>query len=198
MKKFVKSALVLSLLSSCAMAEVIFDLGAQQLSNSVDGNYVDATYDAGDSIVSTGLAHVDGYYRAKEQSTGHFGVQVKQPQSQWAVSFNMYVYIDAGAEGSSLILTSSSGQAVNIYIDYNKISVAGTTMDADTSAGKVISGSIEMNGNTIDIVINGSYEFHVEKPNFKLEQFNMILATESSTFIERTDKLNNLTISTSN
>lgn len=198
MKKYLKLTLLVTLFSNMLMADVVFDLGAQQLSNSVDGEYIDATYDAGDSIISTGLAHVDGYYRAKDHRTGHFSVQVKQPQAQWAISFNMYIYIHSGGEGSSMTLTSSSGQAVNIYIGYGYISVAGTTIETNINGESILSGSIQMNGNNIDIIINGSYVFHVEKPDFKLRQFNMILGTEKGINISLIDKLNNLTISTSN
>ena len=199
MKKYLKFTLLMTLLSNLLVADVVFDLGAQQLSNSVDGDYIDATYDAGDSIVSTGLAQVNGYYRAKEYRTGHFSVQVKQPKTQWAVSFNMYVYLAFNrADGSSITLTSSNGQAINIYIEREHIAVEGTTLDTGLSGGEVISGTIQKNGNNIDIIINGSYVFHISKPNFKLEQFNIILATDSSNYIDYIDKLNNLTISTSN
>ena len=184
-----------ALFSNLLMAEVVFNLGVQQLSNSVEGNYKDSTYDVGTAIVSTSMAFVEGAYLPKAYSTGSFSVQIKEPKPQWAVSVNMYSYLNN--DGSSITLLGSNGQSTAVFFDYQKISVEGTTItDNMFGLGETINVTIQMNEGSIDFVINGEYTFRVSKPGFQLAQVNVLLATErgSGVYI---DRLNNIAISTS-
>ena len=103
MKKILKSTLLITALSSSLMAEVQFDLGAQQFSNSVLGNYKDSTYDLEKSIASTGLAYIDGGYKPKKGRAGSVKAQVKEPKPHWGVSFAMYCYIFNDGCGVNLL-----------------------------------------------------------------------------------------------
>jgi len=195
MGKYFKYMIVSVLLSNLLMADVVFDLGAQQFSNSVEGNYEDSTYDVGVAIVSTSMAYVEGAYLPKATSTGNFSVQIKDPKPQWAVSVNMYNYLYS--DGSSITLLGKNGQTTAIFFAYQKISVEGTTIaDNEFINGETVNVTIQMNEGNIDFVVNGEYTFSVAKPGFQLAQVSMMLATDRSSG-SSVDRLNNIAISTS-
>lgn len=211
MTKFIKTILFTTVLTSSLFSDVVFDLGAQQFyycaTTITDKNgdnvpqYVEASYDVGSAIVSTGLASVDGYYRPMDYSSGHFSVQIKEPKSKWAVNFNMYA--DLYMEGCSVQFLSDNGQSITVHFDNDTISVAGEEKTDKyfsrglTGAYSDISGDIQMNGDTIDITINGKNKFSIKKPNFKLAKVDISLYTEGSQYISQIDKLHSLTIATS-
>lgn len=192
MKKLLISTYILASLSGALNAKVVFDMGAQQLSNSVEGNFKDSTYDVGDALVSTALAFKDGAYQPKDvaNSAGSFKVQVKEPQAKWAVTFAMRCNFNYGGCGVSLL--GSNGKAVSMFFADDTISVGGKKIIDEKFANypsytKSINGSAEMDGDTIKVVINGQYDFNITKPNFKLAHVNMSVA--------RIDRITNLAVS---
>ncbi len=198
-------------LSSSLLADIVFDLGAQQFyycaTTITDKNgdeqpqFKEASYDVGTAIVSTGLASINGYYRPDNYQSGHFGVQIKEPKAKWAVNFSMYAYL--GSDDSSVQFLSENGQSFTIHFDNDTISVNGEKKtDEAFSAGILnsetdISASIYVNGDNIEVIINGDNKFIVKKPNFKLAKVDISLYTDNDDFIYKTDKLHSLTISTS-
>ncbi len=206
MTKLIKTLLLTASLSSSLFSDTVFDLGAQQFYYCVtdvtndDGTtsdqYVNASYDVETAIVSTGLISEDGYYRPASSRSGHFGVQLKEPKSKWGITFSMYAYLHN--DGCSIQLLGESGQAVMVHFDYVAISYEGKEIEInDFTYGENISGTIMMNGDNIDIIINGHTKFSIKKPNFKLAKVNLSLYTDTSSSIGRIDKLHSLTISTS-
>ena len=192
MKKLLISTYILASLSGALNAKVVFDMGAQQLSNSVEGNFKDSTYDVGDALVSTALAFKDGAYQPKDApiSSGSFKVQVKEPKDKWAVTFDMKCKV-ANNAGCSASLLSSNGKAVSMFFADDTISVGGKKIIDDdfTNSGGLsgINCSAEMDGDTIKVVINGQYDFNITKPNFKLAHVNISVGHE--------DKITNLAVS---
>ncbi len=206
MTKLIKTLLLTASLSSSLFSDTVFDLGAQQFYYCVtdvtndDGTtsdqYVNASYDVGTAIVSTGLISEDGYYRPADSRNGHFGVQLKESKSKWAINFSMYAYLYD--DGCSIQLLGESGQAVTIHFDYYAISYEGKEIKINGfHGGEDISGSIMMNGDNIDIIINGHTKFSIKKPNFKLTKVDISLFTDTSSSNVYIDKLHSLTISTS-
>ena len=215
MTKLLRTALLTAVFATSLFSEVVFDLGAQQFyysatpittkgtdsdGNSIDVNesqYVEASYDLNKSIASTGLASVDGYYRPKGGRSGHFAVQIKDPKPKWGVTFSMYAYLDA--DGCGIQLLSADGQTISVHFDYGSISAAGVKKaDSDFRNKEDISGDIQMNGDTVEITINGKYKFSINKPGFKLAKVDVSLQTEARSDYEYyIDKLNNLSISAS-
>jgi len=177
MKKIIKSTLLITALSSSLMAEVQFDLGAQQFSNSVLGNYKDSTYDLEKSIASTGLAYIDGGYRPKKGRAGSVKAQVKEPKPHWGVSFAMYCFV--GTDGCGVNLLGSNGHAINIFFEYDHIRAEGTDVafDGGFRDAETINGTVDGNGDDITIVVNG-HTFTVNKPNFKLAHVELNVASE--------------------
>lgn len=179
MKKLLISTYILASLSGALNAKVVFDMGAQQLSNSVEGNFKDSTYDVGDALVSTALAFKDGAYQPKgvADSAGSFKVQVKEPQAKWAVTFAMQCDFGYQGGGCGVSLLGSNGKAISMFFDADTVSVGGKTIKDDgfTKTGDVssINGSAEMDGDTIRVVINGQYDFNITKPSFKLAHVNL-------------------------
>jgi len=176
MKKILKSTLLITALSSSLIAEVQFDLGAQQFSNSVLGNYKDSTYDLEKSIASTGLAFIDGGYKPKKGRAGSVKAQVKDPKPHWGVSFSMYCFV--GYDGCGVNLLGSNGHAINIFFEYSHIRVEGTdVVNSAFGDAETISGTVDGNGDDIKIVVNG-HTFTVNKPNFELAHVELNVASE--------------------
>jgi len=176
MKKILKSTLLITALSSSLIAEVQFDLGAQQFSNSVLGNYKDSTYDLEKSIASTGLAYIDGGYRPKKGSAGSVKAQVKDSKPHWGVSFAMYCYLNR--DGCGVNLLGSNGHAINIFFEHSHIRVEGTDVrDTSFYDAETINGTVDGNGDDIKIVVNG-HTFTVNKPNFELTHVELNVASE--------------------
>ena len=199
MKKILKTILLATALTSSLMAEIIFDLGAQQLSESQKGSYKLSSYDLGKSIVSTGLASGEnGAYQARPYSSGSFTAQIKEPKSNWGVTFNMYCYLYDDGCGTTLI--DEDGNTINIALERSSISVEGNQTIIDTiSRTTNIQGSIHTikNSNEIEIIINGAYKYRVTKPNFKIAQITLSIATDNSNLINMIDKIHSLVISAS-
>ncbi len=206
MKKFVKSALLLSVLSSCAMAETVFDLGAQQFYNSVtpEKHYQDASYDLGTSFASTGLAFIDGGYKPKAGRSGSVKAQVKDPKPHWGVSFSMYCHIYYDGCGASLV--GSNGNAINIHLDKNYLRVNGIEVDGHLDNGNVnefyaettVDGVVSGNDDNISVVVNG-HQFNFIMPNFKLAHVELNVASEGTYSHDEglIDSINGLVITSS-
>ena len=198
MNKIIKTTLLTTLLSSTLMAEVVFDLGAQQLSNAQDGVYKLSSYDVGESIVSTGMVSIDGAYHTKAGRRGNVSVQLKEPKSNWGVTLSMYCYLDS--DGCGITLLSESGASINISMDYQYLSIdtnktASNQFINDTD----IHGSIQQIQDSDDISINiNGFQHIVTKPAFKLAHINISLSAVKANYDYKLDSINSLAISTSN
>lgn len=191
MKKIFKTTLLTTLLFSPLMADMVFDLRAQQFSNSLEGKFKDSTYDVGESIVSTGLAYVNGYYRPVNYGIGGIQVRVKEPKPNWSITFDMYSYLEA--DGFGVLLQDPDGHAINLAFGWKYIALDGEKKVIDSFyRGEQINCTIQKHGNTIDIVVNGQYKFTTTKEKFDLSYVNITLSS-----VELSDKLNSLSISTS-
>jgi len=199
MNKILKSTLVATLISSTLMADVLFDLGAQQLSESQAGTYKLSSYDLGKSIVSTGMASgADGAYRPKNYGAGGITAQIKEPKANWGVTFNMYCYLDADGCGATLI--GANGNTINIALAFRSISVEGNESKYENFYREEnIYGSVQTikDSDEIEIIINGKYKYRVTKPNFKVAQVALSVGTEGSATNNRIDKVSSLVISAS-
>jgi hypothetical protein len=199
MNKILKSTLFATVLSSTLMAEVLFDLGAQQLSESQAGTYKLSSYDLGKSIVSTGMASgADGAYRPKRQGSGSITAQIKEPKANWGVTFNMYCYLNNDGCGATLI--GANGNTINIALSYNSISVEGNKSTyTNFYNAENIYGSVQtiQDSDEIEIIINGAYKYRVTKPNFKVAQVALSVGTEGSATDYHIDKVTSLVISAS-
>jgi len=203
MRKMMLGLLVLMAVVS-AKAEMVFDLGAQQFYYPItrvtdtDGNdhlqFVEASYDTGKAIVSTGLASVDGYYRPADYKNGYFGVKIKKPKARTAIAFSMYCYLHV--DGCSIEMVSNRGSAFTLDFSDKKISVDGKVMPVDYfHKGTNINGSIEVDPEQILITINGRYVFTLDRKDFILFKLNISLYTERDYYRSHIDKLMGLTVS---
>ena len=191
MKRILKATLLTTLLFSPLMADMVFDLRAQQFSNSLEAKFKDSTYDVGDSIVSTALAYVNGYYRAQTYGIGGIQVRVKEPKPNWSITFDMYGYLEY--DGVGVMLQDPDGHAINLAFGWKYIALDGEKKVIDSFyRSEQINCVIQKQGNTIDIVINGQYKFTTTKEKFDLSYVNITLSGS-----ETPDKLNSLSISTS-
>jgi len=194
MKKYLTKLTLITLASSNLLfGDIVFNLGAQQFANSIEGKFKDATYDLPHTIVSTSLKFDNGHYIPNQ--SGSFKVQLKKPKSKWGVTFDVNTFLNT--RGFGVTLMSKEGRIVTIFFSQNKISVSGKSLEEKSLNGhKEIMGSVESDGKSIDVIINGMYTFKVEKPNFQLAYVDVNLAIDWKSGYEQPDKLNSLTIST--
>jgi hypothetical protein len=194
MKKYLKIALITMACSNLLMADMVFNLGAQQFSNSIEGNFTDSTYDLDNSIVSTPLKFDKGHYIPNE--SGSFKVQLKEPQSKWGITFDMNSFLNI--RGSGITLLGKEGDVLTLFFSFRKVSVNGQIIKDDSfQYAKKIIGSIESDGNIIKVIINGKHSFKIEKSNFKLAYIEVNLGTDTDNNRLYPDKLNGIAISTS-
>ena len=194
MKRILKATLLATLLSSSLMAEMVFDLRAQQFSNSLEGKFKDSTYDVGKSIVSTGLAYVDGSYRPKAGEIDGIRVRVKEPKPNWSVTFEMYSYLDT--DGFGVTLQDPDGHAINLAFGRGYIAVDGETKSLSSLyRSETFNCSIEKQEEGIKIVINGLYIFVVKKKKFNLSYVNISLSGVDGKNV--VDRISSLAIVTS-
>ena len=197
MNKIIKATLLTTLLSSTLMAEVVFDLGAQQLSNAQDGVYKMSSYDVGESIIATGMISTNGVYKPKAANRGGMSVQVKEPKENWGVTFSMYCYLYS--DGCGVTLLSKDGASINITMVNTLISIDDKKIKPTTKFYNAtdIYGSIQQikNSNDISINING-YKHTISKPDFKLAHIDIGISGLEGTN-SRIDSINSLAISTS-
>ena len=197
MNKIIKSTLLTTLLSSTLMAEVVFDLGAQQLSNAEDGVYKMSSYDVGKSIVATGLVSSNGVYQPKVGNRGGMSVQLKEPKPKWGVTFSMYCYLYS--DGCGVTLLSKDGASINISLDANYLSIDGNkTQSNQFYSATDIYGSIQQLPNSDDISINiNGFKDIITKPNFKLAHINIGISDIEGNLNQYFDNISSLAISTS-
>ena len=198
MNKILKSTLFATLLSSTLMADVVFDLGAQQLSNAQDGVYKMSSYDVGQSIVATGMVSNNGVYKPKANNRGGMSVQIKEPKPKWGVTFSMYCYLYS--DGCGVTLLSKDGASINISLNYNYLSIDGNqTQSNQFTHSTDVYGSIQQIPNSDDITINiNGFQNTITKPNFKLAHIDIGLSgIEGSSYQSRIDSINSLAVSTS-
>jgi hypothetical protein len=198
MNKNLQSILFTIVLSNSLIAgELIFDLGAQQLSRAQDGEYKMSTYDLGKTLVSTGMISTGSAYRPKDGYSGSITAHIKEPKSNWGVTFDMYCYLHH--DGCGVELLGTNGNTITISLEKYHISVDGNrTKDTNLYLNTEVQGSVHRVGNSdsIEVIVNG-YEYILNKPNFKLAHINMSVSTEDNYDSYKIDKINSLAISTS-
>ena len=194
MKKLLKSALLMTALSSALTAGTIFDLTAQHFSNSLDGDGVGARYDLPNVYVSTALKYIGGYYAVTGYNTQTMAVEIKTPPSNWSVSFDISYFLSE--QTHSIRLTSDSGKTIIVAFRYNQIYLNGKVIytDQNTLEGRApVSFTISKSGNTITLITNLKTE-KITVSNFsKLKFLNISLLRDEG----RYDYLNGLNISSS-
>jgi len=200
MNKKLQSILLATVVSSSLMAgELVFDLGAQQLSRAQEGKYKMSTYDLGKSLVSTGMVSTGSAYRPKDGYSGSITAHLKEPKPNWGVTFDMYCYLEY--DGCGVELLGTNGNTINISFESSYISVDGNRTKTNFSRETEIQGSVHRVGssNNVEVAVNG-YKYILNKPNFELAHVNMSVSTETgnSNYIEKQiDKINSLAITTS-
>ena len=193
MKKHLKLAFITLACTNLLMADMVFNLGAQQFSNSVEGNFKDSTYELDKTIVSTALKFDKGHYIS--DGSGSFKVELKEPQPKWGVTFDMNSYLYD--RGLGVTLLGKEGQVLTLFFSYGEISVDGKVIEDNTfGREETIVGSLESNGAGVTVVINGKHSFKIDKSNFKLAYIEINLGNESHGAQYYPDQLNGLAIST--
>ncbi len=200
MKRYIKTAAIAILISQSLSAEVIFDIGDQQLSESVNQTYKDATYETDNVLINTGLAYIDGAYSPKLLKSGHYGVKIKEPKDNWSVTFAMKCY--TVNSGCGVTLNGANGKAISMEFDIDQINVDGnSTKDSSLSSSSTsncetyINASVEKVQNGVEVVINGKHKYIINKKDFKLGQIDISINSDGN---GATDELTSLSISTSN
>ena len=193
MKKYLKLFFVILTCTNLLMADMVFNLGAQQFSNSIEGKFKDSTYDLDKTIVSTPLKFDNGHYIPNV--SGSFKVELKEPRAKWGVTFDMDCFLDR--RGFGVTLLGKEGNVLTLFFSNKKISIDGKVIkDENLSGYEKIIGSLQSNSKAITIVINGKDKLTIKKPNFKLAYVEMNLGTDKEYYGEVPDKLNGLAIST--
>jgi len=196
MNKKLQSILLATVVSNSLMAgELVFDLGAQQLSRAQDGEYKMSTYDLGKSLVSTGMVSTGSAYVPQKGFSGSITVHIKEPKPNWGITFDMSCYLYS--DGCGIELLGTNGNTINISLQYDYISVEGKkTKDTSFRYSTEIQGSIHRigNSNNVEVVMNG-YKYIFNKPNFELAHVNMSISARDSEGYW--DKINSLAITTS-
>jgi len=197
MNKIIQLTLLATVSSSIMAGELVFDLGAQQLSRSQEGKYKMSTYDLGKSLVSTGMVSTNGAYRPKAGYSGSITAHIKEPKPNWGVTFDMYCYLYA--DGCGVELLGTNGNTITISLKYDFISVDGkNTKNTSLREETEIQGSAHRvaNSDNVEVIVNG-YKYILNKPNFELAHVNMSVSTEAGYSERQIDKINSLAISTS-
>jgi len=197
MNKIIQLTLLATVSSSLMAGELVFDLGAQQLSRAQDGEYKMSTYDLGKALVSTGMVSTGSAYRPKDGYSGSITAHIKEPKPNWGVTFDMYCYLYA--DGCGVELLGTNGNTITISLEEYYISVEGNkTNDNSFYTETEIQGSVHRVGNSdkVEVTVNG-YKYILNKPNFELAHVNMSVSTESPYNEARIDKINSLAITTS-
>jgi hypothetical protein len=194
MKKYLKMALITMACSNLLMADMVFNLGAQQFSNSIEGNFKDSTYDLDNTIVSTSLKFDKGHYIPNV--SGSFKIQLKELKSKWGVIFDIDSYLNI--RGFGVTLLGKEGNILTLFFSNKKISVNGQVIEDNAFGGsKKIIGSIRSDGNTIKVLINAKHTFNIKKSNFKLAYVEVNLGQDDFRGYPQLDRLNGIAISTS-
>ena len=177
-----KTVLPIVLIGSLS-ADVVFDLRAQQLSNSIAKNYKDSTYDVDSVIVSTGLAYIDGGYQAAENRAGSLGVQLKEPKTNWGVTYSFKCNVEK--TGCGITLLGAKGKTLTISYEYTSPSytnviVNGTLRNRYDGTHHTISGSIQSQNGVITIDSNFSdSNVTLTKPDFALAKLSIQIANDT-------------------
>ena len=147
MNKIIQLTLLATVSSSLMAGELIFDLGAQQLSRAQDGEYKMSTYDLGKALVSTGMVSTGSAYRPKDGYSGSITAHIKEPKPNWGVTFDMYCYL--WDDGCGVELLGTNGNTIAISLEQYFISVDGNrTRNNSLYYGAEIQGSVHRVGNS--------------------------------------------------
>jgi len=193
MNKKLQSILLATVVSNSLIAgELVFDLGAQQLSRSQEGKYKMSTYDLGKSLVSTGMVSTGSAYVPQKGFPGSITAHIKEPKPNWGVTFDMscYLYDD----GCGVELLGTNGNTINISLGAKYISVDGNVTSYNYILYKTeIQGSVHRIGSKVEVVLN-NHKYILNKPNFELAHVNISVSAAEPTYY---DKINSLAITTS-
>jgi len=199
MNKKLQSILLATVVSNSLIAgELVFDLGAQQLSRAQEGKYKMSTYDLGKSLVSTGMISTGSAYRPKDGYSGSITAHLKEPKPNWGVTFDMYCFLED--DGCGVELLGTNGNTISISFEQYYISVDGNkTKDTGLFYRNTeIQGSVHRVGssNNVEVAVNG-YKYILNKPNFELAHVNMSVSATEGNDLYTIDKINSLAITTS-
>jgi len=196
MNKKLQSMLLATVVSNSLMAgELVFDLGAQQLSRAQNGEYKMSTYDLGKSLVSTGMVSTGSAYVPKQDYTGSITVHIKEPKPNWGMTFDMscYLYDD----GCGVELLSTNGNTITISLGAYYFSVDGNVTSFNHALNKIgIQGSVHKIGSKVEVILNSHKYILLNKPNFELAHINMSVSASTKNYYYY-DKINSLAITTS-
>lgn len=169
---------ILSSLILVANADIVFDLNAQQLQNTIgldangqnaDVKMTPSRYNLPKTYVSTGLFYKNGTYTLKDNLwQGIFYVEIKNPISTWSVDFGVLYYFYLNTHTVKFI--SDTGKTITLGMHNRKI-YFNSPNDSQYIAGDSFSdwtdviGSVTMDGSNVSFVVNG-YTKTISVPNF--------------------------------
>lgn len=169
---------ILSSLILVANADIVFDLNAQQLQNTIgldangqnaDVKMTPSRYNLPKTYVSTGLFYKNGTYTLKDNLwQGIFYVEIKNPISTWSVDFGVLYYFYESAHTVKFI--SDTGKTItlgmhNRKIYFNSPNDSQYIADSSFSDWTDVIGSVTMDGSNVSFVVNG-YTKTISVPNF--------------------------------
>ena len=166
MNMLLRKLWILMSLMLVANAEVVFDLNAQQLQNTIglDANGQNADvketpsrYNLPKTYISTGLIYKNGTYTLKDNSwKDQFYVEIKNPISTWSVNFGVEYYFYESTHTIKFI--SDTGKTITLGMHMGKIyfnspneSQAVSSFNGWTD----VVGSVSMDGSTVSFEVNG-------------------------------------------
>ena len=199
---------ILSSLMLVANAEIVFDLNAQQLQNTIglDANGQNADvketpsrYNLPKTYVSTGLIYTQGTYTLKNNKwQDQFYVEVKNPISEWSVNFGVKYYFYESSHTIKFI--SDTGKTIIIGMRKGKIyfNSPSNAQNMSFSGWTDVVGSVTMDGDNVTFEVNGIAKT-ISVPNFsKLKYVSIsILNDDDGNYDRIYSVLKSLTIGSS-
>lgn len=169
---------ILSSLMLVANAEIVFDLGVQQLQNTIgldangqnaDVKMIPSRYNLPKTYVSTGLIYKNGTYTLKDSRwQDQFYVEIKNPISTWSVNFGVMYDLDESTHTIKFI--SDTGKTITLGMHYQKIYFNSPNDsqfigDSSFSGWTDVIGSVTMDGSNVSFEVNGMNRT-ISVPNF--------------------------------
>ena len=194
---------ILSSLMLVANAEIVFDLNAQHLQNTIglDANGQNADvketpsrYNLPKTYVSTGLIYKNGTYTLKNNHwQDQFYVELKNPISTWSVDFGATYHFYYSVHTVKLI--SDTGKTITIGMHYHRIffNSSEVYINSGYSGWTDIIGSVSMDGSNVSFVVNGTSKT-ISVPNFSKLKYVSISIINDDIGGNRKSILKSLTI----
>jgi len=166
---------ILTSLMLVANAEIVFDLNAQQLQNTIglDANGQNADvketpsrYNLPKTYVSTGLVYKQGTYTLNNNSwQDQFYVEVKNPISEWSVNFGVKYHFYESTHTIKFI--SDTGKTIIIGMKHGKIyfNSPSNAQNMSFSDWTDVVGSVSIDGSNVTFEVNGVTKT-ISVPNF--------------------------------